>query len=151
MLHISIHVPLAGNDPSGICGRLKNRNFNPRSPCGERHVRRSVLRIRLRISIHVPLAGNDAANRSSGGGSGISIHVPLAGNDRLMSGRSRSSSRFQSTFPLRGTTCPAPSACPARTFQSTFPLRGTTDKMYRQAKEHPVFQSTFPLRGTTTA
>ncbi|EFT83502.1 hypothetical protein HMPREF0620_0507 [Parascardovia denticolens DSM 10105 = JCM 12538] len=35
--HISIHAPLAGSDgcPSSII--YDNTNFNPRSPCGERH------------------------------------------------------------------------------------------------------------------
>ena len=80
--HISIHVPLAGDDPFG--GRRKRRRS---------------------ISIHVPLAGDDLAGKLADAARGqflstsplrgttqaglhgnleviISIHVPLAGDDR---------------------------------------------------------------------
>ena len=33
---ISIHAPRAGSDPSALLSAFEFRNFNPRSPCGER-------------------------------------------------------------------------------------------------------------------
>ena len=33
---ISTHAPRAGSDDGGRTGRPGKRNFNPRSPCGER-------------------------------------------------------------------------------------------------------------------
>ena len=80
---ISIHVPLAGHDYHGTAQNLSVAHFNPRAPCGARHIRQFGAYTPNEISIHVPLAGhdNDADNLSSG--SSISIHVPLAGHDVL--------------------------------------------------------------------
>ena len=101
---ISIHAPLAGSDYP--CERhnwgsnrfqstlplrgathppclfaSRRRNFNPRSPCGERlqHLRGVIL-------------------------DKISIHAPLAGSDDGVSGHLRRRREFQSTLPLRGAT-----------------------------------------------
>ena len=78
---ISIHAPLAGSDDSGESARRiigfqstlplrgatniqfhlhwVSRNFNPRSPCGERLGDEVVARTGHVISIHAPLAGSD--------------------------------------------------------------------------------------------
>ena len=79
-------------------------DFNPRTPCGVRHVRRSdsvlpptfqsthplrgatngsvYLKMVVNISIHAPLAGCDTRQRYAADGRGqISIHAPLAGCD----------------------------------------------------------------------
>ncbi|EEG30518.1 hypothetical protein CLOSTMETH_01859 [[Clostridium] methylpentosum DSM 5476] len=59
-----------------------SRNFNPRSPCGERRA--------TAISVY--------------GASGISIHAPLVGSDPpFWSNRARAK-KFQSTLPLWGAT-----------------------------------------------
>ena len=82
---ISIHAPPAGSDRSARLLRLTIRDFNPRSPCGERQVPagppsgevifQSTLPLRgatcaferairiIRISIHAPPAGSDGAIR----------------------------------------------------------------------------------------
>ena len=58
-MRISIHVPLAGDDPGYMI-------------CDRPHI----------ISIHVPLAGDDLVTAiMAGRGWYISIHVPLAGDD----------------------------------------------------------------------
>ena len=61
---ISTHAPHAGSDGPLLvtCGSL--RNFNPRSPCGERRGGRCPL-LRGSISTHAPHAGSDAAARST--------------------------------------------------------------------------------------
>ena len=123
---ISIHTPLAGSDdslsfprpnPSRFQSTLPLRgatdfwrmlwrrtNFNPHSPCGERHPQHRSGRRRTEISIHTPLAGSDGTvgwlrfgrryfNPHSPCGerrtarpcgsrvTEISIHTPLAGSD----------------------------------------------------------------------
>ena len=105
LLHgISIHAPLAGSDyrlhyitttrrnfnPRSPCGerrfgssrRFRTKDFNPRSPCGERLLDADEERIDDLISIHAPLAGSDYLGRHDHG------QWPA----------------FQSTLPLRGAT-----------------------------------------------
>ena len=121
------------------------------------------------ISIHVPHAGHDLCQRRSFFLLYISIHVPHAGHD-LESMPLCRHFIFQSTCPMRGTTCSSkklskdnhfnPRApCGARLkpvtkrvevsiFQSTCPMRGTTREQ-GHAIDLSIFQSTCPMRGTT--
>ena len=102
--------------------------FNPRSHCRERPTPSALLRVEvifqstfplqgtteLRgllffaqiISIHVPIAGNDENLPYDWFDSSISIHVPIAGNDSTCTPYQLSIYKFQSTFPLQGTTYP---------------------------------------------
>ena len=54
---ISIHAPLAGSDPGGGVSRADYRDFNPRSPCGERLDCDSVGAVRQRVQSTLPLRG----------------------------------------------------------------------------------------------
>ena len=54
--------------------------FNPRSPCGERHVAPENLTL-INISIHAPRVGSDRHDGYIGGWSSISIHAPRVGSD----------------------------------------------------------------------
>ena len=101
--HISIHAPLAGSDLAKVLWMVIAGYFNPRSPCGERLVRKSLRRVSDRISIHAPLAGSDQSKLT----------------DLL-------TMEFQSTLPLRGATRLRPRSTPHQLFQSTLPLRGAT-------------------------
>ena len=56
---ISIHAPLAGCDPASLRRCTRNRNFNPRTPCGVRRSPYSRNGFAYNISIHAPLAGCD--------------------------------------------------------------------------------------------
>ena len=81
--HISIHAPRVGSDPPfKDCHRstvqfqstlpvwgatpvpcslfLQGMDFNPRSPCGERHCLLSLFMTSNRISIHAPRVGSDS-------------------------------------------------------------------------------------------
>ena len=85
LFSISIHAPRAGSDGVHF-GRLqRNKNFNPRSPCGERLFPLVIIPFNDCISIHAPRAGSDEddANikivRAE-----ISIHAPRAGSDNKM-------------------------------------------------------------------
>ena len=101
---ISIHAPLAGCDHSACSRRRSRRYFNPRTPCGVRHVPAGCCATVAIISIHAPLAGCDPRG------------------DPARDGRNP----FQSTHPLRGATNPRYPHIAVALFQSTHPLRGAT-------------------------
>ena len=56
---ISIHAPRAGSDSDAQHAGGGCENFNPRSPCGERHLGWSHTDCDWGISIHAPRAGSD--------------------------------------------------------------------------------------------
>ncbi len=56
---ISIHAPRTGSDTSRTCDILALKNFNPRSPHGERHPRLGFAKSTSQISIHAPRTGSD--------------------------------------------------------------------------------------------
>ena len=97
---ISIHAPLAGCDAGH--GRSKHRrgDFNPRTPCGVRHLYTSCMRWpRIFQSTH-PLRGATAGSAARDGPDGeISIHAPLAGCDSIYAHKSRSTTHFNPRTP----------------------------------------------------
>ena len=56
---ISIHSPRVGRDDLGNSDIFRSRNFNPLSPCGERHLPKLLAISTCRISIHSPRVGRD--------------------------------------------------------------------------------------------
>ena len=105
----------------------RRRYFNPRSPCGERHVRQYSGPEQLCISIHAPRVGSDCpANvyRHADGDFNprspcgerphalqgflllrlISIHAPRVGSDGMSFISARETRLFQSTLPVWGAT-----------------------------------------------
>ena len=102
-LYISIHAPRTGSDifaprfdyfvrrfqstlpARGATARTHShrvqRDFNPRSPHGERLRRRRHASLRRSISIHAPRTGSDAVQASLRGKRLISIHAPRTGSD----------------------------------------------------------------------
>ena len=104
-LKISIHVPLAGDDRPSLRFLSFAINFYPRPPCGGRPWRRCAAAGAPGISIHVPLAGDDhGGQRPELDAAEISIHVPLAGDDARCRSSAPGCRLFLSTSPLRGTT-----------------------------------------------
>ena len=78
---ISIHTPLAGSDFLLSAHWRSCKNFNPHSPCGERH---RALGFRVRPSIFqstLPLRGATRQRHDKRKRRLISIHTPLAGSD----------------------------------------------------------------------
>ena len=95
---------------AGIGGRILF-HFNPRTPCGVRHVQDGQGKAGQNISIHAPLAGCDGGKSNVAvGRKHISIHAPLAGCDFQQQPFQIAKSRFQSTHPLRGATT-SPVSC----------------------------------------
>ena len=60
---ISIHAPRTGSDARRSACRMTSRNFNPRSPHGERHAFSPPDFDPLTISIHAPRTGSDTRSR----------------------------------------------------------------------------------------
>ena len=56
---ISIHAPRVGSDAVGKQRLRLDRNFNPRSPCGERLIDQPQYYYKKSISIHAPRVGSD--------------------------------------------------------------------------------------------
>ena len=106
---ISIHAPRVGSDGTKPGSVIRNGDFNPRSPCGERpavpYIRitpgvfQSTLPVwgaterpdskasRFFISIHAPRVGSDQIGSAVGRWRNISIHAPRVGSDGTGSGR----------------------------------------------------------------
>ena len=62
---ISIHAPRVGSDHQLASQRLRSKNFNPRSPCGERPGYTTMTGTTALISIHAPRVGSDRQRRSA--------------------------------------------------------------------------------------
>ena len=128
MTTISIHAPRTGSDSDVAKGRKRPKDFNPRSPHGERHCTAPGLPARGTFQSTLPARGaTSAMGNRNGQSADISIHAPRTGSD----GRRRRSIRlggyfnprsphgerhkndhvvafglsFQSTLPARGATC----------------------------------------------
>ena len=126
-LGISIHTPLAGSDRRPPARASSPRNFNPRSPCGER----------LAVGHACTAVGE------------ISIHAPLAGNDPCATPRGCGRRDFNPRSPCGERPDATVYGLDDIQFQSTLPLRGTTSAKYEKLTILAIFQSTLPLRGAT--
>ena len=125
-LYISIHAPLAGCDKRQDKYGAAKRDFNPRTPCGVRHVglraghQHGHFNPRTPCGVRPPISFACAATmlyfnpRTPCGVRQAAVHrnlLPLV---------------FQSTHPLRGATLILPTRLHQLRFQSTHPLRGAT-------------------------
>ena len=79
---ISIHAPRVGSDYSLILTSVQNKDFNPRSPCGERPYSNNIRSAQARISIHAPRVGSDRSFKLAFAACRISIHAPRVGSDQ---------------------------------------------------------------------
>ncbi len=79
-------------------------NFNPRSPCGERHgfPRHPCNRVQFQSTLPVRGATNDLSPEMRT--YYISIHAPRAGSDQCGNTEAARYRKFQSTLPVRGAT-----------------------------------------------
>ena len=102
---ISIHAPRTGSDkPEKPPAATSRRNFNPRSPHGERHLRRMLSFWTARFQSTLPARGATWCNPPYGRRIGISIHAPRTGSDPGVCEAACGKARFQSTLPARGAT-----------------------------------------------
>ena len=103
---ISIHAPHAGRDGPRSSPRRRRNNFNPRAPCGARHILTTAFSCGMPFQSTRPMRGATTAQ-------------PL--------GRVAKTS-FQSTRPMRGATNDGGKENPQTQFQSTRPMRGATPR-----------------------
>ena len=78
---ISIHAPRTGSDNCTSWGCYLQRNFNPRSPHGERRDTGAKNPARCRFQSTLPARGATTATRWMRCWGGISIHAPRTGSD----------------------------------------------------------------------
>ena len=145
---ISIHAPLTGSDAAAQDPRRWARDFNPRSPYGERQalrqrlsretlfqstlplrgatLGRSISLTRFLISIHAPLTGSDPQGDSPARIDEISIHAPLTGSDGCQWRGADQSHDFNPRSPYGERPIRVVLPPPFLPFQSTLPLRGAT-------------------------
>ena len=78
---ISIHAPRAGSDDNGNNKTTPSSDFNPRSPCGERHHHIPDAYYDRRFQSTLPVRGATCMSASHSVRERISIHAPRAGSD----------------------------------------------------------------------
>ena len=128
--------------------KIRNRNFNPRSPHGERPGRHEHLQIQKMISIHAPRMGSDILSHLKFANDLISIHAPRMGSDPTLKAYKDQFLQFQSTLPAWGATRGSKLTSDHTRFQSTLPAWGATTIRHEKIKRIE-FQSTLPAWGAT--
>ena len=167
---ISIHAPRGGSDEQTVQNRQKTRNFNPRSPWGERPLSGSIGDSFVAFQSTLPVGGATTGCTTGSTAIRISIHAPRGGSDAIIialigneidfNPRSPWGERpspvtaccnrgaFQSTLPVGGATFTPMFPNQTIGFQSTLPVGGATRKVAAE-KMLPEFQSTLPVGGAT--
>ena len=101
---ISIHAPRVGSDPRRAVYGKQPSHFNPRSPCGERHVTPSTTIASGRFQSTLPVWGATSETLYLIMLVRISIHAPRVGSDRGLMVPDWREEEFQSTLPVWGAT-----------------------------------------------
>ena len=127
---ISIHAPLAGCDRHQAEGFDTFYNFNPRTPCGVRHLQGGTLSSGSLFQSTHPLRGATHWFSREVNSTTISIHAPLAGCDVGCLSLLVLRSIFQSTHPLRGATASPMRSPVANKISIHAPLAGC-DNVFR--------------------
>ena len=122
---ISIHTPLAGSDYWWFRAFRPSRNFNPHSPCGERHNPHCCLGRLKYFNPHSPCGERPSPFPVLDAGMHFNPHSPC-GERQCFITQYVCHLQFQSTLPLRGATANASTPTAVVKFQSTLPLRGAT-------------------------
>ena len=141
---ISIHAPLAGCDLPRGHRRPRQKDFNPRTPCGVRPLDAYTCRCSMCISIHAPLAGCDNYRLQDVLCGDISIHAPLAGCDAKNAADEIVVTLFQSTHPLRGATTRHLLVSFQNYISIHAPLAGCDPGGYRAERLEPHFNPRTP-------
>ena len=123
---ISIHAPRAGSDRGQLRTRLQARDFNPRSPCGERRKISRTASDRFRFQSTLPVRGATDNPSASSPAQKISIHAPRAGSDGEKGHPGLSLGDFNPRSPCGERPHYTTTNCNEHEFQSTLPVRGAT-------------------------
>ena len=150
---ISIHAPRVGSDESGLVPGRVNGDFNPRSPCGERHRRfcskggfclfQSTLPVwgatdqstsasaKKLFQSTLPVWGATSLRSTVLGRTMISIHAPRVGSDDRCHGHAGNGTDFNPRSPCGERHLDFSRFLRIDKFQSTLPVWGATAKMHR--------------------
>ena len=123
-------------------------NFNPRSPCGERHRIHLATGSTAAFQSTLPVWGATGAGRCRGQGRKISIHAPRVGSDRINVAISILLCHFNPRSPCGE----RPMSKSSRTFLQYFNPRspcGERPRKQGQRQGAHRFQSTLPVWGAT--
>ena len=101
-------LPLRGATGATWWPRPIRACFNPRSPCGERHIAAIGIMAHLTVSTHAPLAGSDHPHDPVQYGHRVSTHAPLAGSDGAPLGRLAVAAGFNPRSPCGERPTPSP-------------------------------------------
>ena len=145
---ISTHAPLAGRDGNAACSSALRADFNPRAPCGARHIRHFLFfgmnnfnprapcgarHIRHFLFFGMnnfnPRAPCGARRRESAAALAsisISTHAPLAGRDSVVKFNDRFHVNFNPRAPCGARHDSYIIRYEMELFQPTRPLRGAT-------------------------
>ena len=153
-------------------GLNRTKDFNPRSPRGERHCLRYLAFATLAISIHAPREGSDffvsashfrhfvfqstlpARGATPCAYAGIidgeiSIHAPREGSDPNALKTVTAIIKFQSTLPARGATVVFHLCLQSISYFNPRSPRGERPRGCPRISANAQFQSTLPARGAT--
>ena len=145
---VSIHAPRVGRDT--ICASLtiSPACFNPRAPCGARHIFWIDPHHDRSVSIHAPRVGRDFGGMQEERTITVSIHAPRVGRDCVCH---PASTHLQVSIhaPRVGRDLdPKVPGLLLKGFQSTRPVWGATLTVY-DCEKPEAFQSTRPVWGAT--
>ena len=106
-------------------------NFNPRSPCGERHIQPRTTSSPSVFQSTLPMRGATLIQFPSFQSWAISIHAPHAGSDSHDVTRWAYSGNFNPRSPCGERPCGSGTSVSITEFQSTLPMRGATMLMQK--------------------
>ena len=169
---ISIHAPRGGSDLYTGPEPEPSRDFNPRSPWGERHGKNARIRTLKSFQSTLPVGGATGCTPSQMASIAISIHAPRGGSDGNSGYIQCNMCNFNPRSPWGERPCASWIWSICIGFQSTLPVGGATivqnlllhlivhfnprspwgERQHhsRHPRQTPQFQSTLPVGGATS-
>ena len=150
------HIVTLSFNPRSPCGERRLRRlaarcpgcFNPRSPCGERRSGTTDSTRAARFQPTLPLRGATRRRGAQVDVPRVSTHAPLAGSDAARSGLAWDRSRFNPRSPCGERRIRSQSCLMPRCFNPRSPC-GERRYWRKPSASTKPFQPTLPLRGAT--
>ena len=126
LIGISTHVPHAGHDPPLKTWSFPRLYFNSRAPCGARPCGKYVTVVIPIFQLTCPMRGTTRQGHAVAADIRISTHVPHAGHDSACMCATFPRSHFNSRAPCGARLWTGTGYPTSTVFQLTCPMRGTT-------------------------
>ena len=147
---ISIHAPRVGSDTIQLLYHLQTKNFNPRSPCGERLGDFVLFFCCMLFQSTLPVWGATSGILLLRSGQvKISIHAPRVGSDGPLCLRCCCHSNFNPRSPCGERRCADVSHRGAKKISIHAPRVGSDALKKALLEAGAEFQSTLPVWGAT--